>query len=110
MIAIIAILAALLLPALSRAKATALRVQCMSNLKQLQSGWQLQMLDNNDYMPPNIWNGVPAEAAGNTPGCWVVGNARETTPTNIETAFNGLITLRWESIIVRRTNRWRRMA
>jgi prepilin-type processing-associated H-X9-DG protein len=42
------------------------------------------MLDNNDYMPPNIWNGVPAAAAGNTPGCWVVGNARVTSPTNIQ--------------------------
>jgi prepilin-type N-terminal cleavage/methylation domain-containing protein/prepilin-type processing-associated H-X9-DG protein len=83
-IAIIAILAALLLPALSGAKEKALRVQCMSNLKQLQNGWHLYMLDNNDYMPPNIWNGVPAEAAGNTTDCWVVGNARETTPTNIQ--------------------------
>jgi type II secretory pathway pseudopilin PulG len=64
-IAIIAILAALLLPALSRAKEKALRVACISNVKQLQTGWRTYLLDNNDFMPPNVWNGVAASAAGN---------------------------------------------
>ena len=82
-IAIIAILAALLLPTLARAKERGQRVQCLSNLKQLQSGWHLYLLDNNDFMPPNLWDGVPAPAAGAAPGSWVVGNAREVTPTNI---------------------------
>jgi prepilin-type N-terminal cleavage/methylation domain-containing protein/prepilin-type processing-associated H-X9-DG protein len=52
-IAIIAILAALLLPALSKAKATAKNVNCLSNLKQLQLCVHLYVLDNNDYFVPN---------------------------------------------------------
>jgi len=46
-IAIIAILAGLLLPALSRAKSLAQSVPCENNLKQLQLGWQVYADDNN---------------------------------------------------------------
>jgi len=54
-IAIIAILAAMLLPSLSRAKAKATCTQCMSNYRQLQLGWLMYTHDNNDSLAVNIW-------------------------------------------------------
>jgi prepilin-type processing-associated H-X9-DG protein len=84
-IAIIAILAALLLPALAKAKESAQRIRCASNLKQLQTGWLMYVADNNDAMPPNLWNGVTGHAAASAPGSWVVGNACfDVSPTNIQ--------------------------
>ena len=51
--AIIAILAAMLLPALAKAKTKAQGIQCMSNLKQLQLAWFLYSGDFNDFIPQN---------------------------------------------------------
>lgn len=52
-IAIIAILAALLLPSLTKAKAKAQGIGCLSNLKQLQICWTMYAHDNNDKLVPN---------------------------------------------------------
>ncbi len=54
-IGIIAILAALLLPALAAAKEKAQRTQCLSNLKQLGLGLQMYCNDNRDYLPWPNW-------------------------------------------------------
>ena len=50
-IAIIAILAALLLPAISRAKASAQALICRNNLKQWGTATQLYAAGNDDYLP-----------------------------------------------------------
>jgi len=50
-IAIIGILAALLLPVLSSAKARARRTECLNNLKQINSGLHLYAGDNEDTLP-----------------------------------------------------------
>ncbi|HEY1661844.1 MAG TPA: prepilin-type N-terminal cleavage/methylation domain-containing protein [Verrucomicrobiae bacterium] len=47
-IAIIAILAALLLPVLSKAKLRGTEATCLSNQKQLSTAWQMYLGDNND--------------------------------------------------------------
>jgi prepilin-type N-terminal cleavage/methylation domain-containing protein len=52
-IAIIAILASLLLPALSRAKAKAQRIACVNNLRQLAIAFQMYPGDNQDLLPSN---------------------------------------------------------
>src|SRR5437660_8971692 len=52
-ITIIAILAALLLPALSRAKEKAATIVCQNNLKQLEVCWHLYAVDNQDHLAPN---------------------------------------------------------
>ena len=50
-IAIIAILAALLLPALSQAKAKALRVNCASNQRQIGYAFHLYTDENSESYP-----------------------------------------------------------
>jgi prepilin-type processing-associated H-X9-DG protein len=82
-IAIIAILAAMLLPALSRAKARAQETVCLSNLKQLQLGWIIYSGDNNDRIAQNIAsdsgmltdNPLQASAQASGPDAsWVLGD------------------------------------
>ena len=56
-IAIIAILAALLLPVLSMVKEKGYRAQCLNNFKQLAIGIQLYADDHGDQLPGPVWQG-----------------------------------------------------
>lgn len=58
-IAIIAILAAMLLPALSKAKAKAVATQCMNNMKQIMLATRLYIDDNNGELLPYGIGGLP---------------------------------------------------
>ena len=81
-IAIIAILAGMLLPALSKAKLKATATLTMNNLKQLQLAWHLYAGDHDDqlvqvhlyYNPYGVGNPGSAAGAVKNPEAWVIGD------------------------------------
>jgi len=78
-IAVIGILAALLLPVLSKAKASAQSIACINNLKQLEDCCHLYTADNDDFLPPNQVGGfVSGPSSTNSP--ITVANSRSWCP------------------------------
>jgi prepilin-type N-terminal cleavage/methylation domain-containing protein/prepilin-type processing-associated H-X9-DG protein len=80
-IAIIAILAGMLLPALSKAKAKTQGIKCMSNMKQMQTGWHMYALDNEGKLALNWLS---------SPQAWIGGGVNALPgATNINDIKNG---------------------
>ena len=71
-IAIIAILASMLLPALSKAKAKSQRIYCLNDLRQLNLCWVMYSSDNDDRLIPNGASGTPTF----TTDAWILGDMR----------------------------------
>ncbi len=85
-IAIIAILAGLLLPALTKAKIKAQSITCVSNQKQLVTAWIMYAGDFNDKMVPN-WLGSSSAWIDGT-----VGSVHDLPgATNLNAIRNGLL-------------------
>jgi len=79
-IATIAILASLLMPAMATTKSKVQGTSCINNFKQLQIAWQLYTLDYHDSLPANQWMSVDWEdgcptGTQTTSDSWVLGNA-----------------------------------
>lgn len=82
-VAIIAILAALLLPALAKAKTKAQGIQCLNNLRQMGLAWMLYADDNDGRIPPNNLN------AASQAQTWVRGwlDYSSSVPDNTNTIY-----------------------
>jgi len=87
-IAVIAILAGLLLPVLSRAKNSARNINCESNLRQLQICWHLYADDYKGVFVPNDWIDFEGSSSNGpmnqfyTQTSWCPGDARTDTDTS----------------------------
>lgn len=78
-IAIIAILAAILLPVLSKAKEKANAVMCLNNVRQLDVGWILYAGENQETLALN--------PPSSPPGSWVLGNEDFSSTTTDNTNY-----------------------
>jgi prepilin-type N-terminal cleavage/methylation domain-containing protein len=98
-IAVIAIVAAMLLPVLGNAKASGKRAACLQNFKQQELGFQMYAADNISRLVQNIdqanveSNGPPSEGASDAgTNAWVYGNMKSATDaTNLSEVTGSLL-------------------
>jgi prepilin-type N-terminal cleavage/methylation domain-containing protein/prepilin-type processing-associated H-X9-DG protein len=83
-IAIIAILTAILLPVIARAKEQARITQCINNMKELSYAWVIYSGDNNDLLTHNWIFG------DNPPPSWCMGNI-QSNPGDVTGVTNGVL-------------------
>jgi prepilin-type N-terminal cleavage/methylation domain-containing protein/prepilin-type processing-associated H-X9-DG protein len=74
-IGIIALLISILLPSLNRARETANRVKCASNLRQIGQAMQLYQNENNGAYPRTMYSAASAQTATPLPGVTSYGDA-----------------------------------
>jgi prepilin-type N-terminal cleavage/methylation domain-containing protein/prepilin-type processing-associated H-X9-DG protein len=86
-IAIIAILAGMLLPALTRSKAKATAATCMSNYRQQQLGWLMYAQDNNEFITRNVWQDEQAHVQNEN---WLSGWLDPITPNTTDNTNTAL--------------------
>ena len=84
-IAIIGILAALLLPTLSKAKQKAKGIQCLSNMRQLTMAWTMYPGDHEDRL---VTNTVDANTNSWAAGWLDLGDPTDTDNTNVATIMS----------------------
>lgn len=123
-IALIALLAAMLLPALSRAKASARSAQCLNHMRQLGLAVQLYADENEEALPRSQhsafahgllpWERSLAPKLGSTPSAWtnlltgVYHCAADPRPGSLSYALNVYFELGPEDDYVGKPMTWRR--
>lgn len=90
-IAIIAILAAMLLPVLSKAKGNAQGLACLNNGKQIMTAMILYTSDNNEFFPPNPDGGTTDPGYNWCAGEAGIGGAAEFNPDLIKDPTRSLL-------------------
>lgn len=84
-VAIIGILAAIMAPALAKAKGKAQSATCINHLRQLQAGWLMYVHDHDDDLVPNKDGDRGDGNWASFPGSWVEGTAEfDTSTSNIQ--------------------------
>ncbi len=88
-IAVIAMLAGLILPAVSRVKAKATSIGCLNNLKQLQTCWLMYVGDAGGLVPPN--RSINRNGAWRSSANSWIGNSSARYDSNFDNIRNGLL-------------------
>jgi len=90
-ISVIAILAALLLPALSRSKQKAQGIYCLNNGKQMMTAITMYTSENHDFFPPNPDDGNAPQGHNWCSGSAGVGQPEEFNPSLLSDPARSLV-------------------